>query len=281
MTSDAVPSRGRAGFTLVELLIGVIIMAVIGAALIKLIIVQSRAFEQSRERIGGRQVSRSAMNLVFSELRMVDAAGGVVTANRDSVTLRVPYAMGVLCVAGGSAVALLPTDSAVYAAAGFSGYAYRDSASGVYQYVEGGASLAAGSAVTCTGAGFNMPAQSRFITLAPPLPLTATAGTPVLLEQRITYAFAASVILPGRQALWRRVNATNTSQEVAMPFDTSRAFRFFVREGDSAQTAVPSPLSDIRGLELVFAGQSERKPRGRTQFFTEPLVTAVFFGNRP
>jgi prepilin-type N-terminal cleavage/methylation domain-containing protein len=272
----------RGGFTLVELLIGMVILAVIGAGMTKLMLIQSRGFEQQRERIAAQQVSRSAMNLLLSEMRMVDPVGGVVSASRDSVTLRVPYAMGVLCAtSGASTVGLFPTDSAEYATSGFSGYAYRDSTSGQYQYVASGAAVAAGTSTPCTSASITMPARSMYVSLAPALPASATVGTPVMLFQRISYAFRSSVILPGRVALWRTVAASGTSEEIAMPFDTSAGFRFYVLDADTAQSGVPSPLSNLRGLELDLAGQSERVARGESQPATAALVTAVFFTNQP
>jgi prepilin-type N-terminal cleavage/methylation domain-containing protein len=271
----------RGGFTLVELIIAMVIMGIIGASMIKLVLIQSRSFQQQGEQIAARQVSRSAMNMMLSEMRMVDATSGVVSASRDSITLRVPYAMGVLCAAAGTSVALFPTDSMEYATAGFSGYAYRDSASGSWRYVESGVSVASGTSAACTTAGVTMPARSLYVTLAPALPASATVGTPVMLEQRISYAFRTSTTLPGRQALWRTVAATGTSEEIAMPFDTSRAFKFFALDAETSQAAVPTPLSNLRGLELTLPGQSERVARSESGYATQKLVTAVFFTNRP
>ena len=68
--------------------------------------------------------------------------------------MRVPYAMGVVCakVPPYTHISLLPVDSAMYAAPGFSGYAWRNGA-GVYRYVESGSpSVAVGDIAVCNGA---------------------------------------------------------------------------------------------------------------------------------
>jgi hypothetical protein len=48
-----------------------------------------------------------------------------------------------------------------------------------------------------------------------------------------------------------------------------------------AQAAVPGTLGDIRGLELVLDGMSERAPQGSATYKTANVRTAVFFENRP
>jgi hypothetical protein len=69
---------------------------------------------------------------------------------------------------------------------------------------------------------------------------------------------------------------------VAAPFDATAGFEFYDRTaGGSASTTVPA-LANIRGLELVFNGQSEKPRFGKTTPETTKFRTAVFFmnGNR-
>lgn len=275
----------RRGFTLVELLIGMIILGIIGAALTRLFLSQSRFFDQQTQLRRARLVSRMAINAALSDLRMVEGTGGVVSATSAQVTLRVPYAMGIVCAntLNQTTVALFPVDSVMYATAGFSGYAWRDSLANV-NYVEAGTSLLADDASVCTAANVTVVPNGRVVAVKPPLPAglpTVTAvGTPVFLIQRLTYEFKASATLPGRTALWRTVVATAQTDELVAPFDSSAKFRFFTANSDSAQTAVPSPLNTMRGLELNFASQSDRAPEGTTAPERSQTVTAVFFNNQ-
>jgi hypothetical protein len=118
----------------------------------------------------------------------------------------------------------------------------------------------------------------------PPLPATlptvTAIGTTVFLIQRLTYQFKPSVALPGRMALWRTTVVTGQTDELVAPFDTSARFRFFVVGSDTAQAAVPSPLSNVRGLELGLTSQSDRAPEGAAAPRQAQVVTAVFFNNQ-
>jgi prepilin-type N-terminal cleavage/methylation domain-containing protein len=278
------------GFTLVELLVGMVILAVIGAALTKLMLSQSRFYDDQGQLRRARFVARTAVNATLSDLRMVEATGGVVSATPTQVILRVPYAMGLVCNnnigANQASVAVWPVDSTVYANnAGFSGYAWRDSL-GNYTYVEtgNGAQANPDAPATCAAANVTILTGGYAVAVKPNLPGSIPAvtavGTIVFLFQRITYEFKASTAMPGRTALWRTVVQTGQADELVAPFDTSAKFRFFVVGSDTAQSAVPSPLSNMRGLELDFNSQSEHAPSGSAAPEASQLITGVFFNNR-
>jgi hypothetical protein len=212
---------------------------------------------------------------------MIEATGGVVSADSATLLLRVPYAFGMVCLTAGATttLSLLPVDSLMYAQGGFSGYAWRDSV-GNYTYVEGGVTLGAGIATNCTSASITTLTGGRVITLSPGLPAAAAPGVPVFLFQRIRYAFAASTALPGRVGLWRTVIATSAAEEIAAPFDSTSRFKFFVLNRDTSQNAAPSPLGNTRGIDLVLDAASERTPHGSTTPKRVQIRTAVFFRNR-
>jgi prepilin-type N-terminal cleavage/methylation domain-containing protein len=271
----------RRGGTLVELMITMLVISIAGTAFVRLALFQSRHFASQSDARNARAVSRGALNVLLSELRMVEAPGGVVSAIPQQVTVRVPYAFGLLCAtaAGSSTVSLLPVDSAMYAAAGNVGYGWRGS-SGAFTYVENGVTLGAGVDATCTGAGITTLTGGRVITVSPALPAAATVATPVLLSHRVTYGFLASVALPGRLALWRGVDGVALAEELVAPFDTSARFRFYVLNNADAQHAAPASLADLRGLELLLNGQGEGTVSGGAAVKTTPVTTAVYFKNR-
>ena len=129
----------RRGFTLVELLVGLVVLGIIGAALSRLFLSQARFYDLEAQLRRARFVARAAINAALSDLRMVEATGGVVAATAKQVTLRVPYAIGTVCANTPTqmTLSLWPVDSTVFATASFSGYAWRDSV-GTVTYVEAG-----------------------------------------------------------------------------------------------------------------------------------------------
>jgi hypothetical protein len=257
-----------------------------------------------------RTVSRNAMNIMLTDMRMVQDSGGLVFAARDSVTVRVPVAFGLLCASGvGTAtMQLLPVDSAMTEIGYYGGWAYRDSVTGRYVYTNAATPARVATlgttlpTTTCTDSttafGVQKPGilpmtyttsggtarTSRIVTL-PDGPLLGgpTPGWPVFLYQQITYRFDSSTAYPHRVGLFRKVRANNAAgfiaDEIIAPFDTSAKFRFYVLNADASQAAPPADLKDVRGLELVLAGSSPRAQQGKKSA-EQALVTGVFFKNR-
>jgi prepilin-type N-terminal cleavage/methylation domain-containing protein len=283
--SFAAPSharlRPRRGFTLAELIVTMVIAVIVGAAFTRLMIHQSRFFDAQNTGRQARSVSRGALNVMMSELRMVAVPGGVLAATPESVTVRVPYAFGVLC--GSSAVAstisVAPMDSMAFNEPGTNGYAWRDS-TGNYTYVNGGFTLAPGLVTSCAPVGITTLPGGRAVTVTPIVPVAAVAGTPIFLYRRITYKFAPSTAMSGRVGLWRINAATNVAEELVSPFDASARFGFFVNGAAASQAAPPAVLANLRGLELHLAGASDRASVSTGAPRTAELQTAVFFMNR-
>jgi prepilin-type N-terminal cleavage/methylation domain-containing protein len=268
----------RSGFSLIELLIALLVTAIVGTTLVSLLLAQTRFYERQNSRRDARAVARGPFNLMMSELRMVEPGAGIVAASGSSLTLRVPYAFGVHC--GDGNVSMLPIDSLMYGEAGMSGYAWRSSSSGAYNYVTAGVSLSAGVPGQCTSVGITTLPGAQVIRLAPWSGPAAGFGIPVLLFRQIRYQFAASVMYPGRVGLWRRLDATGVDEELVAPFDASARFRFYVMDADTTQAAPPMALQTVRGVQLVLSGSSTRTPYGAAAPDQATVTTAVFFKNR-
>jgi hypothetical protein len=191
--------------------------------------------------------------------------------------------MGVVCgPSGGSThISLLPVDSAMFAAPGYSGYAWRGG-DGVYRYKEDNQTKDVGTLTVCTNAKITSLTSSgaRIIRINPALPDTASYGTPVFLYRKIRYYFAASTMVSGTTGLYRKRLEDNVAEELSAPFDAGAKFRFFVGNSLTAQDNPPSDLKTIRGIELNMTGTSERAPSGDTQKQKANFVTAIFFKNR-
>jgi hypothetical protein len=214
---------------------------------------------------------------------MVEATGGVFNASSTSIDVRVPYAMGVVCGNDNNSthVALLPVDSAMYSAPGYSGYAWRGG-DGVFHYKEDNQTKEVGTLAVCNTAQILVLTTegAKVIKLTPVLDTAATYGTPVFLYRKIRYSFGPSVMVPGTTALWRTRLETNTPEELSAPYDENAKFRFFVGSSLTAQDDPPADLTTIRGIELDMIGMSERAPSGDVNKQKAPFITAVFFKNR-
>ena len=273
----------RRGFSLPEMMIALVMLGVIGTASVRMFTSQTRLYDTQIKQRNARAVARSAVNLMLSELRMVETTGGVEAATASSVTLRVPYVMGMVCgeVLGVTVVSVLPADSTVTANAEISGYAWR-SPTGAYTYVNGPVATFETSLATPVCAGNNIgtiPGGGRVLVLAGALPAGAAAGDAVFLYQRIRYDFGTSSLVPGRRGLFRTVMETSVTEELAAPFDATARFRFFQQNRDTSDITVP-PVGDIQGLELVFNAASVGTRAGGSTPEVAPYRTSVFFNNR-
>jgi prepilin-type N-terminal cleavage/methylation domain-containing protein len=278
----------RRGYSLAELLVGMVLLGIISTLFTRLLLSQSRFFDLQSASNSARNVSRGPINRIVSDLRMVEAEGGVIAATTSAITVRVPYAIGVVCSTQGSPseteVTLLPVDSVMYNAPGFYGYAWRDNSTGHYSYVETdawvGDKIVSGA---CTTAGITNLTNGPRIALKPGLPTAATLGTPVMLFRRVKYEFASSVIVPGRIGLFRTVlnpNGSQTSEELSAPFASTASFGFYTLGSNAPSSVPPADLTTLRGFELHLDGMSEGKASGKTVPTTTPFTTAVFFKNR-
>jgi prepilin-type N-terminal cleavage/methylation domain-containing protein len=279
----------RRGFSLAEMVVALLLAGIIGLALARLVISQARFVANQDGMLQARSASRAALNVMSSELRAV-TPGGILAATTDSITVRVPYAFGVACyqTGGNTVVGLLPGDSAIYKSATSSGYAWRDS-SGTWQFVTpatvgstnvvGNCNLASPAITAYAATGWAAQAYS--------VPGTAPAiGSLVYFYQRITYAFAPSVTLPGRKALWRRVvstgvsaTSTGASDELVLPFDTGSTFQFLVGSRLTIRSTAPALLDSIRGVRVRLVGQSELTPEGKSAPSRFDLSTNILFRN--
>ena len=88
--------RGRAGFTLVELMVAVVIMGILTTVLWQLVRSQSSfvAFESQRE--DAQTNARAALDIVAGDLRAVPPRG-IIEAQNQSLVMAVPKAWGVVC----------------------------------------------------------------------------------------------------------------------------------------------------------------------------------------
>lgn len=270
--------KSRAGFTLVEMLIALTLTAVLGATITGAFVSQSRFFEKQEKVGAARGVARAGTSMLLSDLRMTESDSGVVAASNTSITVDVPYAFGLACnkdvTTGNLRVSMLPVDSQVLASAAYSGYAVRTTDSTYHYHTSPGPANAGGD---CSTSGVSVLNPQGWVTKIPGTP-TVTPGTPIFLFQTITYSFKPSTSVSGRLGLFRTLEATADEEEIAAPFGPNAGFRFYVDHSGTSQAAVPSPLNDITGFEIVLDGLSER-PNTDGTYETVSHTTSVFLKN--
>lgn len=283
----------RRGFTLIELTVGIVIFAIVGAALTRLLTTQGKFFDKQAAGNSARNVSRASLNRIVSDFRMVEATGGVLAASPTSLTVRVPFALGVVCGTNTSsstsgnnstAISLLPVDSVMYNAEGFFGYAWRSATTGAYTYVENPAAHTKGVGQDlCSTVGITTLPNGRTARLTPAVD-GSSLGTPIFLYRRLRYEFKPSTAVPGKVGLYRTIifpNLSEKPEELVAPFANTARYRFFVvGDNANAQDNPPAALSDLRGFELHLDGISETMVPGSTTVESAPFTTAVFFKNR-
>jgi prepilin-type N-terminal cleavage/methylation domain-containing protein len=291
------PARRRSGFTLIEVIVCVVILGALGTALTRLMLAQSRLSALQRGQRDARAISQTSMNLLFSDLRMVhdggDAPGSVMLASPESLSVHVPYAIGLVCGNGATftVVSMLATDSAARAMAKYAGFAWRNRVTSKYSYVSvidtvlNAPVTPSTSPTTCTTT-----AKIKTDTVSnrswgpvdvKPISLTAGVqpGAPVFFYQNVLYYFGASSAYPGRLSLLRRIEGRNPDELVG-PFDSGARFKFFVRNVDTSTVTPPAVLDSLVGVSLVLTASSPSTMAGRTAEKSR-METAVLFRNHP
>ena len=87
----------RAGVTLVELMVGMVMSAFLGTMMVNLLLTSTRFNDRVEAGREARGTARTPLNLITTELRMVNAETGVISADSVTITVRVPFMMGLVC----------------------------------------------------------------------------------------------------------------------------------------------------------------------------------------
>src|SRR6266545_4499285 len=89
---------GRAGFTLIELVIAMVLMSLVGGAIVKLLLRQQRFYNSTTDLIQTRQQIRQAAAMLPSDLRGISSIGGDISVMADSaLEFRSVFGSSVVC----------------------------------------------------------------------------------------------------------------------------------------------------------------------------------------
>ena len=221
----------RSGFTLVEALVAMLLSTLIVGLVTSVFLVQNEFYADAVKKSALQESVRGAVALVSSDLRGV-GAGGIVSAESDSVTFRVPLVMGGVCgVSGSQTNLLLPTNGVGVDGAAVDGYAIR-AADGSWTYTPAGwtsilhsSGLAPAQACALAGAD-TTGATADFYRLdglaaSPAL----QAGDLVMLYQERTLRLSPSGLDTGSVALFTG-RAAGTMVEFASGLTPSSTFQY-------------------------------------------------------
>ena len=271
--------RNSKGFTLIELMIAATVTGIMGVALTQMLIHNSRFVAHTEAMMNARQVARAAMNVMGAELAMVSTGAFIGVPSATSITLRVPFAFGIICDQATQRIAsLVPTDSVMFASASADGLAWRNDASEEYTLM----TVSNVSTTTdhanehkCTDQGIAILTDGKMIKMTI-TPDTLSIGDIFYLYQDVRYQFASSADLTGRLGLWRK-RGSDADEEILAPFDNASSFAFFVGSAATAQASPPSDLTTVVGLELNLVGSSEVTPLNSSQPPSFEISTRVNF----
>jgi len=108
LTIHSAPSR-RAGFTLIELVIAMVLMSLVGGAIVKLLLRQQRFYNSTTDLIQTRQQLRQAAAMLPSDFRGISSVGGDIYFMTDSaLEFRSVSGSSVVCANIGGKLSTVP-----------------------------------------------------------------------------------------------------------------------------------------------------------------------------
>ena len=91
-------SNGRRGFTIIELLVGLVVGLIVLSSVGRMLIVQGRGYRKQREVIDIRETAREATALLVGDLRQSAVGGSPLAAmGSNTIALRSPRGIGTIC----------------------------------------------------------------------------------------------------------------------------------------------------------------------------------------
>lgn len=295
--------RRRSGFSLVEIITALTILSIIGVALTKMILTQTRSFQHENSSRRARTTSRSAMNILATDLRMTQDIGGldsVDAVNHRWIDVKVPIAFGIVCEvnAGGAVLGLVAVDSFQIAGSKYGGYAIRDRATSTYSYARAGSgdTIQTVPSTRCSNAGVYSDTAvvagraGRSVVVSPAPPAGTTVGDPAFVWQHVRYEFASSQIYPtasgNRMGLYRRIrgraNTDSLREELVAPFNSTARFMYYTNPPAYRDTAVrtaPGNMNLIRGFKIYLPAESSDTLIGSAAPQRANATMSVFFKN--
>ncbi|PYO96506.1 MAG: hypothetical protein DMD60_10175 [Gemmatimonadetes bacterium] len=285
LTVHAAPAR-RAGFTLIELIIAMVLMSLVGGAIVSLLLRQQRFYNSTTDLIQTRQQIRQAAAMLPSDLRGISSIGGDIYSMSDSaLEFRSVFGSSVVCVNAGGQLSTVPRVLATGAtmtnwsrppAVGDSLVVYNngptlavaDDAWSRYQItavtlVTTNVATGCPTTTRLTQAGDVTAANPSYqLTVSPAAANTIAVGAAIRFFRRVRYRIYQETdtqwYLGFFDCIAGRVPVCNASQPIAGPFqpyanNATSGLQFVYYDSTGAVTANPVQVARI---SLIVRGQS-------------------------
>ena len=253
---EALRSRqAEGGFTLIEVLIALTISGIIAAALVSLLVGQSRFYNRTDHQLNAEQVAQATFDLLSTELRMATGSD-LLAAESDSLALRFDVLEAIVCdPVSSSAAAIYVFDRS--ANAGLAGSFVGIAVSGPYEanfaYADNWnptpTATGSGPQSDCVAAGVpGTGSTSDYLEISGWTSQFGTVperGALVRAYGKLSYHIAASSFLPSGWAVWRG------NQELVGPFESGAAFAYVRSDGSVVSGVSSSDFDDVVAVKLT------------------------------
>ncbi len=253
----------RAGFTLVETIIALLLSTAVVILVSTTFLVQNRYYAEQVQQTGVHDNARSATELMAAEIRSV-MADGVVVAGARTLTIRTPITMAVVCnrQANFADVYTFGGEDAIDTL-DVGGVALRDEVTGAWTY---------GNATwnTINGAGGNpapdcfangadtVGARNQFHRLKGLAPITGLPdeGDVLMIFRETTFSIGTSAMDSTVLGLFR-TRYSGSPEEYATGLDTTAQFQYRTGGSSYSDTVTSANLADIDVVRVI---ADARKP---------------------
>jgi len=265
----------RAGFTLSELLVTIVIGAFVLASVYKTLITQERSIRQSYAVIGTQENVRTAVQIMGADLREVSATDGdIVAADSTSITINALRKAGLICnVSGGQLDVAEVGDPFV---SGDSILVFSDGPSPVSGFDDVWLRRNVSSANPPAGACVGNPVSANIRHLILGTGFTDVyAGAPVRSFVRITYSLVDSA---GKGMLRRTMNGTAANIIEDLSTTANRGLRLAYWDSTGAAMSyatLNANLTKIGRIQLRVRGTQPGGQTGNNRNFVDSLFTTT------
>jgi prepilin-type N-terminal cleavage/methylation domain-containing protein len=286
-------SSGRAGFTLVELMVALVISGLLMVVVFQMLSSQSRLAAVQSGKEEAQQNVRGALEVMSSELRGA-VPGAILDARAQSITFMQPRAWGVVCSVVGSTVTALFPDAGTldaWSTAEASGVLVNTGtlAAPVWApdpLVAAGRARITGAQVLANGpnvgacAGMQAQGSALAVQITTDRVLVGAAGNLMLTYSLTRYDLAQT---GGRWWLRRSSGVSSgvyNQQPLAGPMDSNGfGFTYFTAGNPPVQVAAPGTdpagLRNLRMVQVRVASNSTQPVNGRVQRDSGTIVVTL------
>ena len=260
----------RAGFSLIETIIALVLSSVVIILVSTTFLVQNRYYSSQTLRAAAHDNARTATERMASEVRSV-MQDGFLSADSTSLTIRSPMLLAVVCDRQGNNISIhneggeAAIDTDEVAGVGWldpstGSWTYRTS---TWAYIDqsGGSpsTSCAGNGADIAGATDEFHRLRRFNLLYGSTP---DAGEIIMLYRETTFSIQSSVLEPGTLGLFR-ASYGQSAVELATGMDSSAKFQYRTGGLSYANSVSAGSLDNIDAVRLVAEARKRSQSAGQ------------------